>query len=171
MTPAAYVILGMLRKGARSGYEIKQAVDISTRFFWTISHAQIYPALKQLEDDGLIRGEEAPQGQRRRRIYEVTPEGERVLAEWIADQSEPPSLEIRDVGLLKLFFAGTAPEAAPGLLEAMRERSEQTLEHMRTEILPVAELFAAETGDDHPLSVLRIGIAVHQVVIDATAAS
>ena len=163
LSPAAYVVLGMLRKGARSGYDIKQAVDVSTRFFWTISHAQIYPALKALERDGLIRGEEAPHGQRQRRVYELTADGERVLAAWIADEEEP-SLEIRDVGLLKLFFAGAAPGATPGLLRAMRERSEQTLHRMRTEILPAAEQLAEETGDRHPLTVLRAGIAVHESV-------
>ena len=168
MNPAAYVVLGMLRKGARTGYDIKQAVDVSTRFFWTISHAQIYPALKALERDGLIRGEEAPHGQRQRRVFEVTADGERVLAEWIAADEEP-TLEIRDVGLLKLFFAGVAPAATPGLLRAMRERSERTLERMRTEILPAAEQFAQETGDRHPLTVLRAGIAVHESVIGIAA--
>ena len=45
----AYVVLGMVRLGARSGYEIKQAVEMSIRFFWTISQVQIYPSLKRLE--------------------------------------------------------------------------------------------------------------------------
>ena len=50
----SYVILGMLRKGAKSGYEIKAKADISTRFFWAISYGQIYPELKRLERAGLI---------------------------------------------------------------------------------------------------------------------
>ena len=49
----SYVILGMLRKGAKSGYEIKAKADISTRFFWAISYGQIYPELKRLERAGL----------------------------------------------------------------------------------------------------------------------
>ena len=52
----AYVVLGMVRLGARSGYEIKQAVENSIRFFWTISQAQIYPSLQLLEQAGLITG-------------------------------------------------------------------------------------------------------------------
>ena len=37
LSPTAYVILGMVRKEPRSGYEIKALVDNSTRFFWAAS--------------------------------------------------------------------------------------------------------------------------------------
>ena len=53
LNPTAYVILGMLRNEARSGYEIKRMVDRSTRFFWAASYGQIYPELRRLEDAGL----------------------------------------------------------------------------------------------------------------------
>jgi DNA-binding PadR family transcriptional regulator len=52
-TPA-YLVLGMIQLGRGSGDEIKQTVDSSIRFFWTISHAQIYPLLGELEKAGLI---------------------------------------------------------------------------------------------------------------------
>src|SRR5215211_2439172 len=61
----AYVILGMLALGKRTGYEIKALVDVSTRFFWAASYGQIYPELKRLEEAGLIRGEEDPSHGRR----------------------------------------------------------------------------------------------------------
>jgi DNA-binding PadR family transcriptional regulator len=35
LNSTAYVILGMLTGGPKSGYEITALVDISTRFFWT----------------------------------------------------------------------------------------------------------------------------------------
>ncbi len=47
LSKTSYVILGMLRKGPKSGYEIKAKADISTRFFWAISYGQIYPELKR----------------------------------------------------------------------------------------------------------------------------
>ena len=68
LSPTAYVILGMLRLGARSGYDIKRWVEVSTRVFWTISQAQIYPTLAQLEELGLIEGVDQPTGKRRRRV-------------------------------------------------------------------------------------------------------
>jgi DNA-binding PadR family transcriptional regulator len=34
LSATAYVILGMVSREARSGYEIKALVDETTRFFW-----------------------------------------------------------------------------------------------------------------------------------------
>src|SRR5947199_5372765 len=42
---STYLVLGMLRLGASSGYAIKRAADVSTRFFWATSFAQVYPEL------------------------------------------------------------------------------------------------------------------------------
>jgi DNA-binding PadR family transcriptional regulator len=38
LTPTARVILGMLKLGVPTGYEIKKVIDDSTRFFWTASY-------------------------------------------------------------------------------------------------------------------------------------
>ena len=54
LSPTAYVILGMVRREPRSGYEIKALVDNSTRFFWAASYGQIYPELKRLSEAGLV---------------------------------------------------------------------------------------------------------------------
>ena len=66
------VVLGLLSLGPRSGYDIKTVVDRSTRFFWAASYGQIYPELRRLEKEGLIEGEDAPRGERGRRVYEIT---------------------------------------------------------------------------------------------------
>jgi len=62
LSPTAYVILGMVSKTPRSGYEIKAVVDGSTRFFWAASYGQIYPELKRLSEAGLVVGKEEPTG-------------------------------------------------------------------------------------------------------------
>ncbi len=56
LSPTAYVILGMVSREPRSGYEIKAVVDNTTRFFWAASYGQIYPELKRLSAAGLIEG-------------------------------------------------------------------------------------------------------------------
>jgi len=80
----AYVVLGMVRLGARSGYEIKQLVENSIRFFWTISQAQIYPSLQLLEQAGFVTGRADPQGRRPRRVFDITAAGEAALRDWLA---------------------------------------------------------------------------------------
>src|SRR3954451_14100752 len=108
LSPTARVLLAMIRNGRRTGYEIKQLVDVSTRFFWAASYGQIYPELRRLEEAGLIAGEDDPESGRRRRAYDITPEGEAALEAWLRSDDEP-AYEMRDEGLLKLFFSSDLP--------------------------------------------------------------
>jgi PadR family transcriptional regulator AphA len=102
LTPTARVILGLLRLGAQTGYDIKRITDISTRFFWGASYGQIYPELRRLETVGLVRSKEEPRGGVRRRVYSLTPKGDRAVRAWLLEPVE--AFELRDEGLLKLFF-------------------------------------------------------------------
>ena len=164
LAPPAYVVLGMVRLGARSGYEIKQTVGQSIRFFWTISPVQIYPSLVQLEQAGLIAGRADPQGKRRRRTYEITSAGERALQQWLR-RAEPMPFELRDIGLVKLFFADALdPTEGQELLSAVMQRSEDRIATLRA-IEPTAAA-AEEDGNIYPLLTLRMGLAYHQAMVD-----
>jgi DNA-binding PadR family transcriptional regulator len=160
LSGTAYVILGMLRHEAKTGYEIKQIVDKSTRFFWAASYGQIYPELRKLEDAGLIRGAEQPRGGRRRKVFTLTPPGRRELRRWL--EEPPETFELRDEGLLKLFFsdAGT-PEAARENVAARRRIHEEKLAQLR-EMEPAVE----KLDDPYPQMVLRHGIEYSQSIID-----
>jgi PadR family transcriptional regulator, regulatory protein AphA len=165
LSATAYVILGMLRLGAQSGYDIKRWVELSTSFFWTISQAQIYPTLAQLEQNGLVAGRSEPTGKRRRRVYEVTPAGEQAMREWLVNR-QPLAFDVRDGAMLKLFFAGALEdEDAIELLRAIGRRSEGELERMRRESEPYARE-SAEQGDPYPLLALRMGLAVHETLVE-----
>src|SRR5262245_5094734 len=85
LSPTARVILGMLRFGSRTGYEIKQKIEISTRFFWGASYGQIYPELKRLERLGLVAAAADPRGGVKRTAYELTPAGDDALHSWLVD--------------------------------------------------------------------------------------
>jgi DNA-binding PadR family transcriptional regulator len=104
LTPTARVILGMLKLGVATGYDIKKVIDFSTRFFWTASYGQIYPELKRLRKAGLVRAEQVPRGKVKRTVYSLTPKGERALHDWLTDNQEV-LFEIRDESLLRLFFS------------------------------------------------------------------
>src|SRR5947209_6146474 len=107
LSPTGRVILAMIGFGKTTGYDIKQLVDKSTRHFWAASYGQIYPELKRLEDQGLIRGRPEPTGGRARTVYELTNSGEAALQAWLHSHDEP-LYELRDEGMLKLFFSGFA---------------------------------------------------------------
>jgi PadR family transcriptional regulator AphA len=130
LSPTAYVILGMVSREARSGYEIKAAVDSSTRFFWAASYGQIYPELKRLSEAGLVEGIDAPRGERKRTVYAITADGEAELVDWL--RQPPETAEMREEGLLKLFFAGVLPaEDAMATLRTMRERRLELVARLR----------------------------------------
>jgi PadR family transcriptional regulator AphA len=163
LSPSDYVVLGMTGLGARSGYEIKRTVELSIRFFWTISPAQVYPSLAKLEQAGLLTGRDEPQGDRPRRVYERTDEGTRTLHEWLT-RTEAMPFELRDIAMVKLFFADALdPADAHRLLDRVRSRSEERVATLRA-IRPDAEE-AATAGNMHPLLTLEMGIAYHEAVV------
>jgi DNA-binding PadR family transcriptional regulator len=138
LTPTGRVILGMVASGVRTGYDIKQLVDKSTRHFWAASYGQIYPELKRLEDQGLVRGRPEPTGGRPRMVYELTSAGELALDAWLASDQEP-SYEVRDEGMLKLFFSDQAdPALRLANIVAMRERQQRKLAQLRA-LEPMAD--------------------------------
>ena len=158
LTSTAYVILGLLRKGPKSGYEIKSVVDHSTRFFWAASYGQIYPELRRLSDAGLIEGKQTPQGGRKRTMYRLTGEGRRELRRWL--DVEPEVFELRDEALLKLFFAGAKPDAARKAIDARRAHHEEMLRRL-AEVEPLAEA----APDRFPYMVLRCGVDYSESII------
>jgi PadR family transcriptional regulator, regulatory protein AphA len=150
LSGTAYVILGMLSWRPMTGYEIKSLVDKSTRFFWAASYGQIYPELRRLAAAGLIEGKASPHGGRRRNVYRLTPAGRRELEAWLAVDAEV--FELRDEGLLKLFFAEAAGgEAAIQALDAKRRDHERLLARLE-------EIEATGRPDGFAYEVLRYGI-------------
>jgi len=161
----AYVVLGFLRVGARSGYEIKRAADASVRFFWVLSPPQIYSELAKLEEAGLALGHSEPRGERRRRLFEITPAGEEALSEWLQERG-PMSMEVRDSALLKLFFADAMPrEAVVDHVRSMRRRAERMLETFEQTVMPLAEGMDAN-GMHYPLVASDFGRGLYQWMLE-----
>jgi PadR family transcriptional regulator AphA len=154
-TAVTPVILGFLSLGARSGYDIKNAVDSSTRFFWAASYGQIYPELKRLEQDGLVEGEDQPRGGRGRRVYKLTEAGREALVEWLLGTTT--TVELRDESLLRLFFADNLPRKDALLLLEGRKRGHETY-------LELLRAIDARPGRDPDFIdlVLRWGIDFHE---------
>lgn len=159
LSPTGRVILGMIALGNRTGYDIKRVVDKSTRNFWAASYGQIYPELGRLEQAGLVRGRSAPSGGRARTLYELTARGRRALRDWLSAEEEPV-YELRDEGMLKLFFSDSAPESRIENIRAMRERQERKLAQLQ----PLAE--KAHEMHTGPRMTLEMGTGLAEWMID-----
>jgi DNA-binding PadR family transcriptional regulator len=151
LTPTGRVILGMITLGKRSGYEIKQFVDKTTRHFWAASYGQIYPELKRLEDQGLITGTDDPSGGRARTVFELTPAGREALVRWL-ESDDLPNAELRDEGMLKLFFSDAAPERRIENIRVMRLQAERKLAQLEA----LEEM--ASRGSSGPYLTLQLGL-------------
>ncbi|MFN2471226.1 MAG: PadR family transcriptional regulator [Gaiellaceae bacterium] len=162
LTPTARVVLGMLGLGARTGYDIKQFADVSTRFFWGASYGQIYPELRRLEQAGLVQGEDDPAGGRKRTAYRLTKAGREAVREWLLDES-PLQFDLRAEGLLKLFLGGLLePEEVVRNLRVWRGQLQEALAHFRSELEPVARTSAS----GYPYVALEYGLELLEWNVD-----
>jgi DNA-binding PadR family transcriptional regulator len=64
--------LSLLAEGPRNGYQIIQEISERTDGVWRPSPGSVYPALQQLEDEGLIQPETGESG---RKAFALTDEG------------------------------------------------------------------------------------------------
>ena len=127
LTPTSYLVLGCLASGGPSTpYELKQAVAGSVGYFWSFPHSQLYSEPARMTEAGLVR-EEREEGGRRRRVFSITDAGRAALDDWLA-QPIAGLPDIRDVGLLKLFFGDLAgKDQILALAQAQREAHEERL--------------------------------------------
>ncbi|HWO87745.1 MAG TPA: PadR family transcriptional regulator [Gemmatimonadales bacterium] len=72
-----YVILGLLRERPRHGYDVIKALEERFGGFYSPSPGTVYPVLQMLEDQGMVRIVETDG----KKVYHITPEGERFLDE------------------------------------------------------------------------------------------
>jgi DNA-binding PadR family transcriptional regulator len=75
----------LLAEEPRNGYQIMQEVQERSGGIWSPSPGSVYPALQQLEDEGLIRTQESDG----RKLFAITDEGRKVIQERDADRPAP----------------------------------------------------------------------------------
>lgn len=159
---SSYVILGMLATcGPSTPYEMKKLIDGSIGYFWDFPRAQLYVDPERLLRRGLLAEQREETG-RRRRMYRITAEGEAELRRWL-HESATQEVELRDAGLLKLYF-GSLLSADDVVALALRERD---LHRRRLDAYESIrrELENAPT-EAFGLATLRMGIAYEQTSIN-----
>lgn len=132
--------LGVLTEGDRTGYEIKQRFEDAFSHFFTAGYGSIYPALADLQRQGLVTCESVEQDKRPdKKVYSLTRRGRDVLVGDLA--ATPPRHKVRSEFLVLMYFAHLLPP--PRLLEVM----EEMVAHWRQVLAEIeACTSAAESG-------------------------
>jgi DNA-binding PadR family transcriptional regulator len=157
LTPVSYVVLGLVAEGATTPYDMKQTAARSVGYFWSFPHSQLYAEPAKLAELGLLDEERESDG-RRRRVYTLTPAGRQALDEWVREPTtEQP--QIRDTGLLKLFFGeGMSPDELAALARAQEDAHRARL--------AVYEEKAPEIDEPNHAATLRAGLRFEQLFVD-----
>jgi DNA-binding PadR family transcriptional regulator len=116
-------ILGLLRLGERSGYDLSKMVRGSVGYFWSPAQSQIYSVLPSLVEAGFATRRGVRQAPRPdKQVYRITKKGEGALEDWLNDP-ETERAPVKDPFLLKLFLGEfMSREAVVAHIRRGRER-------------------------------------------------
>jgi DNA-binding PadR family transcriptional regulator len=102
-----YYILHKIAQKPIHGYEIIQDIDSKTEGAWRPGAGSLYPILKKLVSEGLIKAEAEPSEEATRRVYQITSKG----VESLAHAKEMfASFQLRFGSLRRLFIELIDPE-------------------------------------------------------------
>ncbi len=134
--PQEYVVLGLLMKKERHGYEIHHHFSSGLGRVWYTGISQIYALLKRLEDTGKVVSKVKIQDNRpAKKVYSITPKGREVFLSWVYGPLERIR-ELRLEFLAKLFFIRELK--LPGTDELIKKQIDvcqdqlQTIKHKDT---------------------------------------
>lgn len=122
-----FAVLGLLHDAPSHGYELRRRLNEALGPFRALSYGTLYPALKSLMRQGLIRQDErsvTTPGRRPRIVYALTETGEARLAAALAD-TDARAWEDDDFDVRVHFFARTEREVRLRILEGRRQRLEE----------------------------------------------
>ncbi len=119
----------LLAEEPRNGYQIMQEVEERSDGVWRPSPGSVYPALQQLEDEGLIRSSEGGGGTGK--VFELTDAGRTHVQQRDADAPAPWEQMSGNVSDQAHELAGTMREVAWAFVQVMRTGSDTQIAEAR----------------------------------------
>lgn len=164
-----WAVLGMLTFGEMSGYDLGKLIERSiSRFGFQPAKSQVYATLRRLVALGWATERAVAQRDRPdKRVYRITPEGERALRGWLESPAVEPEV-VRSPFLLKVFFGARIPTET--LLAQMKEAHRRAIEELES-LEEVEREIAASGRKDlrFPGLVVRYGLAHNRASVAWTA--
>jgi DNA-binding PadR family transcriptional regulator len=136
----------LLAEEPRNGYQIMQEVEERSDGVWRPSPGSVYPALQQLEDEGLIRSEEIDG----RKLFRLTDAGEAQLKDRGEDAPAPWEQLSDDVSDQVHQLGKLVREVSAAFVQLMRTGSEAQLAEGRTVLATARRDLYRILGDGDP---------------------
>jgi len=138
------IILGFLMQKPMTGYALKKAFAISFSFFSGLSYGSIYPALKKMEQNGLISMQlKVQKNAPNRKIYTITQDGKVQFKSSLKTPFAPERFKSSFLSHL-FFFTHLSPEeravVSDGYLQVIQDQQKQ-LEAVRSDVKAAADPF------------------------------
>jgi DNA-binding PadR family transcriptional regulator len=154
LTPPSYIVLGLLAQADDvTPYDLKAMVAGGVGNLWSLQHTQLYGETERLAKAGYLT-ETREDGGRRRKLYSITQAGQDALAAWLGADPGDELPEVRDVGLLKVFFGADPSSFAAKQAAAHRVK----LSEYEALEQALAGAVLEDAGLAGPLTALRAGL-------------
>jgi DNA-binding PadR family transcriptional regulator len=125
-------ILGLLKERPMHGYQLQRELSGQLGGLWRVSYGSLYPSLRRLERDGAISSQPGGgTGGRRKTVYAITDEGERLFLELLQEPPHESQTEDTRFRLRLAFFRYLPPETRVRLLQRRRQALEARLDEIR----------------------------------------
>jgi DNA-binding PadR family transcriptional regulator len=134
-------ILGLLKERPTHGYQLSRELSEQLGGLWRVSYGSLYPTLRRLERQGAV---EATSGGtttgRRKTVYRITPEGERLFLELLQEPAQDGQSEDTRFRIRLAFFRYLPPETRIRLMERRKDGLQDRLDVLKNAV--------HEAGDD-----------------------
>jgi DNA-binding PadR family transcriptional regulator len=137
--------LVLLDEEPRNGYQLMQEIEERSSGAWRPSPGSVYPALQQLEDEGLVRTIEADG----RRVYELTDAGREYVEERRAALGTPWEAFTPEVGDEMRELAGLMKDVMSAAAQVLRAGDPAQIERARKVLADAKRsLYLVLAGDE-----------------------
>ena len=136
-------ILGLLKERPMHGYQLNRELSEQLGSLSRVSYGSLYPSLRRLERQGAIVSQPGT-GARRKTVYAITDEGERLFLELLQEPPQEGQTEDARFRVRLAFFRYLPPETRLRLLERRRNGLEGRLAEIKSHLRD-----DAGTADDY----------------------
>lgn len=167
---ASYVLLGLLARGPKHGYELKHAYDQRLPRAKPLAFGQVYSTLGRLERDGLVTQAGQDQaGGPERTVFAITDDGRTALDRWLGEVEAPaPYVASNLLSKVVVALLVADPARATAYLAAQQQAHTARMRELTTlksdQDLTVGDLIAVDFALTHLDADLRwLQSALHRV--------